>query len=186
MGSYWQFPDSMVVDGREPMELGKNPYIEALIPDPAERMKYLITTTLTTDSGVIKFDRTAGALGMEIRMPLMDHRLADFSWTLPLSMKLRGRTNKWLLRQVLFRHVPRALVDHAKTGLDVPIGQWLRGPLRDWAEALLAEKRLSAEGILRPEPVRARWREHLANERNWGAALWVVLMFQAWKERWLA
>jgi asparagine synthase (glutamine-hydrolysing) len=185
MGSYWHNPDALVIGGREPPALRKDLRIRTFIPDDAERIKYLITMTTTTDSGVLKFERAAGAVGLENRTPLLDHRLADLSWTLPPSMKLRGRTSKWLLRQVLHRYVPPALTDRAKMGFDVPIGLWLRGPLRDWAEALLDEKRLSAEGILRPGPIRARWQEHLMERRNWGGPLWNVLMFQAWKERWL-
>jgi asparagine synthase (glutamine-hydrolysing) len=185
MGSYWQNPDSLVIGGRERPDLSMDSKVESFIPDAAERMKYLITLTTTTDGAMPKSDRAGSAAGLEIRMPLMDHRLADFSWTLPPSMKLRGQTNKWLLRQVLYRYVPPTLVDRPKSGLDVPIGQWLRGPLREWAETLLDEKRLTAEGVFRPGPIRIRWQEHLTGHRNWGGPLWIILMFQSWKERWL-
>ncbi len=185
IGSYWHNPDSVVIGGRERASLAKDLRVRDLIPDPVERMKYLITQTVTTDGALTKLDRAASATGIELRMPLLDHRVAEFSWTLPASMKLRGRTNKWLLRQLAYRYFPQAIIDRPKAGLDVPMGLWLRGPLRGWAETLLGEKRLASEGIFHPGRIRARWQEHLAGRRDWGASLWVVLMFQIWKERWL-
>jgi asparagine synthase (glutamine-hydrolysing) len=185
INSYWEDPESLVIGGREPASPTEDPRVRSFIPDAVERMKYFITLTTTPNGALTKVDRAASAAGLEIRLPFLDHRLADFSWTLPPHMKLRGPTNKWLLRQVLYRYVPPAILDRPKMGFDVPIGLWLRGPLRDWAEALLDQKRLFAEGIFRPGPIRNRWREHLEERRNWAGPLWVVLMFQAWKERWL-
>jgi asparagine synthase (glutamine-hydrolysing) len=185
MGSYWHSPDAIVIGGREPASLRKDPRIRKLFPDDAELIKYLGTTTTMADSGVVKFERAASTVGLEMRTPLLDHRLADLTWAMPPSMKQRGGTDKWLLRQVLERYVPPALTHRPKMGLDVPIGLWLRGPLRDWAESLLGERRLLSEGIFRPGLIRACWRAHLAERRNWGGPLWNVLMFQAWKERWL-
>ena len=103
----------------------------------------------------------------------------EFSWRLPARFKMRAGKGKWLLRQVLYRHVPKELVERPKTGFAIPIGTWLRGPLRAWAEELLSEKRLAEGGLLDPAPIRARWREHLEGTRNWHASLWTVLMFQA-------
>ena len=118
-------------------------------------------------------------------MPLLDPEVVAFAWRLPPSLKLRGSTGKWLLRQVLYRHVPRALVERPKMGFGVPIDGWLRGPLRGWAEDLLDEARLRADGLLDAAVVGDAWRTHLSGARNLQHALWSVLMFQEWKRRWM-
>jgi asparagine synthase (glutamine-hydrolysing) len=119
-------------------------------------------------------------VSLESRIPFLDHRVVEFAATLPLSMKLGQGRSKRLLQDLLFRHVPRELVDRPKMGFGVPIDTWLRGPLREWAEELLDERRMRQEGFLHPAPIRARWREHLSGRRNWQSPLWNVLMFQAW------
>ena len=101
-------------------------------------------------------------------------------------MKIRAGRTKWLLRQVLHRHIPLELIERQKMGFSIPLDAWLRGPLRDWAEALLASERLRREGFFDPQPIRERWNEHLSGTRNWQHPLWVVLMFQAWVDRWYA
>jgi asparagine synthase (glutamine-hydrolysing) len=109
----------------------------------------------------------------------------EFAWRLPLGLKIRGGRGKWILRRVLERHVPRELFERPKQGFGMPIGDWLRDPLRDWAAALLDERRLQSEGFFEPRPIRRKWAEHLSGRRNWAYHLWDVLMFQAWRERWL-
>jgi asparagine synthase (glutamine-hydrolysing) len=183
--SYWQDPAALVPGATEPADLAGDPRIATFIPDFVERMQFIDSQTILRDSILTTVDRASMAVSLEVRPPLLDHRVVAFSWTLPPAMKMRGRASKWALRQVLDRYVPHDLVERPKMGFDVPVGLWLRGPLRDWAEALLDERRLAAEGVFDPRPIRARWGEHLESRRNWGDALWVVLMFQAWKERWL-
>jgi asparagine synthase (glutamine-hydrolysing) len=128
-------------------------------------------------------DRTSMRAGLEVRAPLLDTRVFEFAWRLPVAMKLDGGTGKRVLRSVLHRYVPPELVERPKVGFGVPLAGWLRGELRDWAEALLAERRLRDEGYLNPRPIRDRWREHLDGRRNWSSHLWDVLMFQAWIEQ---
>ena len=117
-------------------------------------------------------------------MPFLDPEVFAQAWRLPEAMKMREGVSKWALRQVLYRHVPPALIDRPKAGFSIPIDHWLRGPLRDWAEALLAEDRLRREGFFAPAPIRQAWAEHLSGRRNWQYHLWSILMFQLWHEAW--
>jgi asparagine synthase (glutamine-hydrolysing) len=150
--------------------------------DPAERMMFRDATGYLRDDILCKLDRAAMAVGLETRVPFLDHRVAEWAWHLPQSMKIRGRTGKWALRQLLYKHVPRELIERPKAGFGIPVGQWLRGPLRGWAEALLDGSRLSSEGYLNPAPIREAWRQHQGGRFDWTARLWAVLMFQSWLE----
>jgi asparagine synthase (glutamine-hydrolysing) len=183
--SHWHDPGAVVlgVDGEPPTALtdpARRPGLESF----AHVMMALDTVSYLPDDVLTKVDRASMAVSLEARAPLLDHRVVEFAWRLPLELKIRGGEGKWILRRLLERHVPRALWDRPKHGFGLPIGVWLRGPLREWAESLLGEARLREEGFFRPEPIRKKWAEHLSGRRNWGYDLWDVLMFQAWHERW--
>lgn len=147
---------------------------------PVDATMYLDQTGYLPDDILTKVDRATMAVGLESRIPLLDHNLVELAWQIPLGCKLRNGTTKWALRQVLAPHVPLDLVERPKAGFGLPIGDWLRGPLRDWAEDLLSESSLTASGYLAPQPIRRRWKAHLANDANNEHQLWDVLMFEAW------
>lgn len=177
--SMWKNPEALVIGGREPTPRVLDSTI-AGCSDFRERMMLQDMVNYLPDDILVKLDRTAMAVSLESRVPLLDYRVAEFALSLPLHMKIREGESKWLLRQVLYRYVPRNLIERPKMGFGVPIGQWLRGPLREWAEDLLSVERLRREGYLEADAVRARWREHLSGQRSWQYQLWNVLMFQAW------
>lgn len=154
------------------------------LPSFVERMMALDTLSYLPDDILVKVDRAAMHASLETRVPFLDERVIDFAWRLPLHQKIRDGQGKWLLRNLLYRHVPRELVERPKQGFGVPIEHWLRGPLRDWAEDLLAPEALAADGLIDPAPVRAMWQKHLSG-RNVQYALWNVLMYQAWRKRWV-
>ena len=142
--------------------------------------------TYLPENILTKVDRASMAFSLEARVPLLDHRVIAFAWGLEPNLLYRRRRPKWLLRQVLDRYLPSRLVDRPKMGFGVPIAAWLSGPLRDWADSMLSERRLVEGGILDAGLVRARWREHLSGRRDWQFQLWSVLMFESWRDRWFA
>lgn len=175
-------PADWVIGGREPAT-----HLTGLRPDLAglnavEQMMVLDAINYLPDDILVKVDRAGMGVSLESRIPFLDHRLVEFAWSLPLNYKLRDGQSKWPLRQVLYRHVPRELIDRPKMGFGIPLHDWLRGPLREWAESLLDENRLLREGYFHPAPIRQMWAEHLSGSRNWANHLWGVLMFQAWQE----
>ena len=180
--SHWKHPAQLVRGSHEPQTLLTDPSRQAVLPDFEHSMMYLDTATYLPDDILTKVDRAAMSVSLETRVPLLDHRLVEFAWTLPLDMKIRHGQGKWLLRQVLYRHVPQSLMERPKMGFGVPIDQWLRGPLKPWAAALIEPAQLMREGIFDPVPIQRKWLEHQAGVRNWSYYLWDVLMFQAWME----
>lgn len=177
--SYWPDPGSVVINGQEPGSI----FSQDIAGSAFDIMMKLDTVTYLPDDILVKVDRAAMAVSLETRVPLLDHRVYEFAWGLPFDYKVRGNTGKWLLRQLLYRHVPQSLVDRPKRGFAVPLAAWLRGPLRDWAQALLDPVRLRQEGWFEPEPILRKWREHLSGHRNWDSHLWGVLMMQAWLDQ---
>ena len=152
------------------------------LADPLAWMMWLDGALRLPESILVKVDRASMAVGLEVRCPLLDHRVVEFLASVPTAWKVRAGRRKWLLRQLLARHLPKALTEREKRGFGVPLGAWLRGPLRDWAESLLSAQRLRDDGLLDPAAVRAVWRQHLAGHRERRFLLWNVLAFQAWRE----
>lgn len=176
----WQDPAQVV---RAPAAEPPTTLDDALphgLSDPVQRMMFLDSLSYLPDDILCKVDRAAMSVSLETRVPFLDHRVAQLAWRLQPHMLIRGGQGKWALRQVLYRHVPRALIERPKQGFGIPVGQWLRGPLREWAEPLLNAQRLESEGFFHAAPVRDRWTQHLDGREDHTAALWAVLNFQAW------
>ncbi|MCM3596582.1 asparagine synthase (glutamine-hydrolyzing) [Metabacillus idriensis] len=178
--SHWKNPQ-LVVKDRILLEPFLN-HSSAIFPSATEMMMYMDMSQYLPDDILVKVDRASMSVSLETRAPFLDHNVVEFSWRIPLSMKLKGNQSKWLMRQLLYTHVPKELIERPKHGFGVPIGHWLRGPLKEWAEELLAEKRLLTEGYFQPAPIRQKWEEHLTGKSNWHHQLWDILMFQSWLE----
>ena len=182
--SHWDDPGAIVIGAKE----APTPLTDGSIGEThefVERMQLLDQLMYLPDDILVKVDRAAMGVSLETRVPFLDHRVVEFAWRLPLSLRVRKGVGKWLLRQVLDRYVPRTLIERPKMGFGIPLASWLRGPLLPWAESLLEESRLRREGYFHPELIRRKWAEHLSGRRNWQYHLWDILMFQAWQERWL-
>ncbi len=180
--SHWDDPASIVLSDVEPLTsfTKTNPLLVEF--SPIQKMMALDTIGYLPDDILVKVDRASMGVSLESRMPFLDHRVIEFAWRLPQDMKLRKGQTKWVLRQVLNRYIPKELIERPKMGFGVPIGAWLRGPLRNWAENLLDENRLYKEGFFNPKPIRQKWLQHLSGKRNWHYDLWNILMFQSWLE----
>jgi asparagine synthase (glutamine-hydrolysing) len=180
LASHWD--PATVTSAAEPSTLLTSTADWPALSDFAQQMMFLDTLTYLPDDILTKLDRASMAVSLEARLPLLDPRVVEFAWRLPASMKIRGQEGKWLLRRVLDRYIPSELTSRPKMGFGVPLDAWLRGPLREWAEALLDPHRLASDAFLHPRPIRRKWAEHLSGRRNWQFHLWDVLMFQAWLE----
>lgn len=178
--SHYKRPELIVREAREPDSILNDVTGLRDLDRLTEHMMFLDTMTYLPDDILVKVDRASMAVALEVRAPLLDHRVLEFAARLPFHWKLNGRVGKWILKKILYKHVPRGLVDRPKAGFSVPIASWLRGPLRHWAEDLLSEQRLANEGYFDPGPIRRVWREHLEGRSNWHYHIWDILMFQAW------
>jgi len=143
-------------------------------------MMYTDSMSYLPDDILVKVDRASMAVSLEARVPMLDHRIVEFAWSLPLHMKVRKREGKWLLKQLLRKHVPAALLDRPKMGFGIPVDSWIRGPLREWAEDLLDEIGLRNEGLLNPRLIRAQWRRHLNGSGPGSDSIWQLLAFESW------
>ena len=179
--SHWKEPHKIVIDSIEP-----NPIINfhdtnfGLI----NNMLYYDSTFYLPDDLMVKVDRASMGVSLESRAPFLDHNLIEYSWKIPDNMKVRSGKGKWILREILYKHIPKDLLDRPKMGFGIPIDLWLRNELRDWAEDLINEKRLIEEGYFYPKEIRSKWKEHLKGTRNWSHYLWDILMFQSWLKYW--
>jgi asparagine synthase (glutamine-hydrolysing) len=172
--------DHGLVKGSHPRSTLVKELVGGFEIDPVHQMMILDILTYLPDDILAKVDRAAMNSSLETRAPFLDHRVASYAWSIPLEYKLRDKKTKWVLRELLYRYVPKDLVDRPKMGFGFPIDVWLRSGLRDWAEDLLCPRRMAEDGILNPEPISKKWQQHLSGQYNWAIQLWAVLMFQAW------
>jgi asparagine synthase (glutamine-hydrolysing) len=182
--SHWRAPSAVVADSREPATVFTDDEQWSTTADPLHRMMYLDLVTYLPEDVLTKLDRASMAVSLEARVPLLDHRVVEFAMQIPAKLKFRNHQGKWLLRQVLQRYVPKELYDRPKMGFSLPIGEWLRGTLRPWADELLGERLNRQSDLLDVGVIRQKWTEHIRGDHDWGQQLWNVLMYQAWHRRW--
>lgn len=180
--SHWKLPNDVVLGAAEPSMLYSDNRLQDKFESFQEEMMYLDMMTYLPDDILVKVDRASMAVSLEARVPFLDHRVVEHSWAIPLDNKYRNGQGKWILKEILYKYVPKDMMDRPKMGFGVPIESWLRGPLRDWAENLLSRENLTKGGYFNVEMVRNRWEEHISGKRRWHYSLWNVLMFQAWLE----
>lgn len=178
--SHWQNPDKVLIDVDEPKTTLKKLISELDGLNIQQQMMVMDSITYLSDDILVKLDRAAMASSLETRAPFLDHKLIEHVWKIPHSLKIKNGKGKFILRQILDRYVPNALTERPKMGFGIPLAEWLRGPLKDWAENLLDEKILRHEGYFNSELIKNKWKEHLTGKKNWQYDLWDVLMFQAW------
>lgn len=181
--SIWNHPNEIAAKGNEAETLLTNSTLSSTMPKLLDRMQYWDTMMYMPDDILTKVDRASMAVSLEVRVPIIDHRVVEFAWTLPRKFKVRDGVSKWILRQILYRRVPRELIERPKMGFAVPIDQWFRGPLKEWAGDLLSPDSIKRYGLVNPAPVERIWAEHLSGNRNWAALLWNVIMLQSWCQK---
>ncbi|MDR0665482.1 MAG: asparagine synthase (glutamine-hydrolyzing) [Helicobacteraceae bacterium] len=173
--SSFKNPNEIALGANEPPQISAK-----AISDLSRKVRYLDQVDYLSGDILVKVDRAAMGVSLETRAPMLDHRLAEFAWSLPRRLLAREGKSKWLLRQVLYRYVPKEIIDRPKMGFGAPIDRWLREDLRDWADDLLSVDRLKCEGFFNPDPIARMWQEHRSGDRRWHYYLWNILQFQLW------
>jgi asparagine synthase (glutamine-hydrolysing) len=176
-------PQRFVLSAAEPKTSFLDDSVLGCTDNNVEKMMAIDMLGYLPNDILTKVDRAAMGVSLETRVPLLDHRVVEFAWQLPINYKLYEGVGKWILREVLYKYVPKKLIERPKMGFAIPIDQWLRGPLREWAEKLIHQQRLDAEGFLNSIEVQKLWKEHISGHRNWQYPLWNILMFQLWLEK---
>lgn len=181
----WNNPDDVInmIDQTENYSSNKQSSNSDLnFNDEISQMMYRDLLTYLPDDILCKVDRAAMSVSLETRVPFLDHRVVELSSQIPLNMKIRNNKGKWIIRELLYKYVPKQLIDRPKTGFGIPIGDWIRGPLKGWAEDLLTPEKIISQGYFQSEPIQKMWKEHLSGEYDWTPRLWGILMFQSWLE----
>ena len=178
--SNWQNPNEILLNGKEPRTFLTNFKSELTKLDDQQQMMLLDSMTYLPDDILVKTDRAAMATSLETRAPFLNHKLLEYVWKIPQPLKLKKTQSKWILRQILYKYIPKKLVERPKVGFGVPIDSWLRGPLKDWAQALLDKTKLKNQGFFNSDLVNIKWTEHLSGKKNWQHEIWSILMFQEW------